>query len=581
MYTKYIINLFDVALAPLLINTNLQFIPKLEHPRNILNGDLACSIALQLARPLQKNSKELARIIVDAILAQPEHKRFIKSINIVDPGFINLNLHEFIKQEVVKIICSKREKYGVNNVGHGKKVLLEFISANPTGPLHVGHARQGVLGATLSALLATQGYQVTCEFYYNDTGKQINTLAASVQARAKGFKPGDLKWPQPAYHGDYIIDIAQDFLNKKTILNRDGKLITANGNIEDIDSIRLFSVNYLRKEQDLDLLDFGIKFDDYYRESSLYETGKVCNIVRALILSGKTYEQDNALWFRTTDYGDDKDRVIRKSDGTYTYFVPDIAYHLTKWQRGFNRAINIQGSDHYGTVTRVRAGLQAINLGIPKDYPEYILHKMVTIIKHSKEIKISKRAGSYVTLSDLIKWVSNLQEISKANNGYNQKINLTRGKDAIRFFLISRKSDSEFIFNIDVALARSDVNPVYYIQYAHARICSVLNNWGGDEITLSQVHDLSPLITRCESHLLMKLADYPNMLVNALNEFEMHYIASYLQDLAKIFHNYYNTERILIDNNRIKMARLALISATRQVLCNGLTLIGVSSPIKM
>ncbi|EJL83467.1 arginyl-tRNA synthetase [Herbaspirillum sp. CF444] len=567
-----ITELFQAALAPLIAGTDLTPTVTLERPRDPSHGDIACNLAMQLAKPLKKNPRELAQALVDGVLSQPGREELISSADIAGPGFINLRVADAAKQAVVKTILAEGAEYGKSKAGAGKKVLVEFVSANPTGPLHVGHGRQGALGDAMSALLQSQGYDVLREFYYNDAGVQIATLATSVQARAKGFKPGDAEWPESAYNGDYIADIADDFKAKKTVSASDGEPATASGDVEDIESIRRFAVAYLRREQDLDLQAFGVKFDNYYLESSLYTEGKVTAAVEALIKAGKTYELDGALWLRTTDYGDDKDRVMKKTDGTYTYFVPDVAYHITKWQRGYGKVINVQGSDHHGTIARVRAGLQAANVGIPQGYPDYVLHKMVTVMKNGEEVKISKRAGSYVTLRDLIEWSNG----SEAEAG-----DLTRGRDAVRFFLISRKADSEFVFDVDVALTRNDENPVYYVQYAHARICSVLAQWAGDESTLDQVSDLSPLTAPREVSLLAKLAEYPEALAHALQELGPHQVAFYLRDLAGELHSYYNAERVLVDDVPTKMARLALMSATRQVLRNGLALIGVSAPSRM
>jgi len=559
-------------MAPLIEGSGLTPTITLERPRDPSHGDIACNLAMQLAKPLKKNPRELAQALVDGLLSQPGREELISSADIAGPGFINLRVADAAKQAVVKAVLAEGAQYGKSQAGAGKKVLVEFVSANPTGPLHVGHGRQGALGDAMSALLQSQGYDVTREFYYNDAGVQIATLATSVQARAKGFKPGDAGWPESAYNGDYIADIAEDFKAKKTVSASDGEPATASGDVDDIESIRRFAVAYLRREQDLDLQAFGVRFDNYYLESSLYTEGKVAAAVDALIQAGKTYELDGALWLKTTDYGDDKDRVMKKGDGTYTYFVPDVAYHITKWQRGFGKVINIQGSDHHGTIARVRAGLQAANVGIPQGYPDYVLHKMVTVMKNGEEVKISKRAGSYVTLRDLIEW-SNGTEAEAGD--------LTRGRDAVRFFLISRKADSEFVFDVDVALTRNDENPVYYVQYAHARICSVLGQWGGDEATLDQVQDLSPLTAPREVSLLAKLAEYPEALAHALQELGPHQVAFYLRDLAGELHSYYNAERVLVDDVPTKMARLALMSATRQVLRNGLALIGVSAPTRM
>ena len=562
-----LLKLFQNAVEPLLAGSELKPTIALERPRDPSHGDAACNIAMQIAKPLRKNPRELAQSIVAAVEAQAHP--LIASVEIAGPGFINIRLAASAKQAVVKTILQQTADFGKSQRGAGEKVVVEFVSANPTGPLHVGHGRQGALGDELSALLDAQGYDVSREFYYNDAGVQIQNLALSVQARAKGFAPGDAGWPESAYNGDYIADIAKDFLAKQTVSAGDCAPVTASGDVDDIESIRQFSVTYLRREQDADLLAFGVKFNNYYLETSLYKENKVETTVAALKAAGKTYEQDGALWLRTTEYGDDKDRVMKKSDGTYTYFVPDVAYHVTKWERGYRKAINIMGSDHHGTTARVRGGLQALNVGIPQGYPDYILHKMVTVMKDGAEVKISKRAGSYVTVRDLIEW---------SGGGDEQ-----RGRDAVRFFLISRKADTEFVFDVDVALARSDENPVYYVQYAHARICSVLAQYATDEAAFAPLVnvDLSPLTAPREASLLTKLAEYPEALEKALDELGPHQVAFYLRDLAGELHSYYNAERVLVDDEATKLARLALMLATRQVLRNGLALIGVSAPNKM
>ncbi|MBR7780520.1 arginine--tRNA ligase [Undibacterium luofuense] len=562
-----ILQLLQAAVAPLLAGTELQPVIALERPRDPAHGDAACNIAMQIAKPLRKNPREVAQQIADSILAQ-QHP-MIAAVEIAGPGFINLRISTAAKQAVAQIILRQGSNYGRSQRGAGKKVVVEFVSANPTGPLHVGHGRQAALGDALSALLDAQGFAVSREFYYNDAGVQIGNLALSVQARAKGFKPGEAGWPESAYNGDYIAEIAEDFLAKKTTAASDGLPVTASGDVNDIDSIRAFAVAYLRREQDTDLQAFGVKFDTYYLESSLYTDGKVEGAVNALIAAGKTYEQDGALWLRTTEYKDDKDRVMRKTDGTYTYFVPDVAYHVTKWERGYQQAINIQGSDHHGTIARVRAGLQALNVGIPQGYPDYVLHKMVTVMKNGEEVKISKRAGSYVTVRDLIEW---------SGNG-----DIVKGRDAVRFFLISRKADTEFVFDVDVALAQTDENPVYYVQYAHARISRVLSQFSSDDAELAKLADtdLSLLTAPREASLLAKLAEYPEMLEKALDELGPHQVAFYLRDLAGELHSYYNAERVLVDDEALKRARLALYLATRQVIRNGLSLIGVSAPEQM
>jgi arginyl-tRNA synthetase len=561
-----IIALFNAALAPILDGSGVNANVVLERPRDASHGDVACNIAMQLAKQLKMNPRELATRLVAALLDNPAGKHIVAAAEIAGPGFINLRVTDAAKQAVVKSVLAQGAQFGNSDAGTGKQVIIEFVSANPTGPLHVGHGRQAALGDALSSLFGSQGYKVTREFYYNDAGVQIQTLATSVQARARGFKPGDAEWPESAYNGDYIQDIADDFLAKKTVSASDGAPAAASGNVDDLESIRAFAVTYLRNEQDIDLQAFGVKFDNYYLESSLYKDGKVNAAVESLVKAGVTYEQEGALWLKTTDYGDDKDRVMRKSDGTYTYFVPDVAYHIVKFQRGYDQAINIQGSDHHGTIARVRAGLQAVNLGIPQGYPDYVLHKMVTVMKDGAEVKISKRAGSYVTVRDLIEW---------SGGG-----DITKGRDAVRFFLISRKADTEFVFDVDVALKTSDENPVYYVQYAHARICRMLELWNGDEASLANV-DLSPLTAPSEATLLAALSAYPEALARAQAELGPHQVAFYLRDLAAALHSFYFAEKVLVDDEATKLARLALMVATRQVLRNGLALIGVSAPNKM
>ncbi|TXI72956.1 MAG: arginine--tRNA ligase [Limnohabitans sp.] len=535
-----------------------------ESPKVAAHGDLACTAAMQLAKGLKQNPRQLGEALREALLATPAFGRWVDAIELAGPGFINIRLKDAAKQAVVAEVLQAGATFG-QRPASGQRVLVEFVSANPTGPLHVGHGRQAALGDAICNLLATQGQDVYREFYYNDAGVQISTLATSTQLRAKGFKPGDAEWPSgenaAAYNGDYIQDIANDFLAKKTV-KADDRTFTASGDVNDLDGMRQFAVAYLRHEQDLDLQAFEVKFDNYYLESSLYTDGHVDATVQRLIANGKTYEQDGALWLRSTDYGDDKDRVMRKSDGSYTYFVPDVAYHIQKFKRGFTRVVNIQGTDHHGTIARVRAGLQAADVGIPQGYPDYVLHTMVRVMRGGEEVKISKRAGSYVTLRDLIEWTS---------------------KDAVRFFLLSRKPDTEYVFDIDLALAQNNDNPVYYVQYAHARICSVLATFkeqGGDVAQLARA-DLSPLSGPQAQALMLKLAQYPGMLTAAAQDFAPHDVTFYLRELASLYHSYYDAERILVDDETIRKARLALVAATAQVLHNGLQVLGVSAPTKM
>ena len=536
-----------------------------ESPKVAAHGDLATTAAMQLAKPLKRNPRQLAEELCAALLADAAYVRWVDAVEIAGPGFINIRLKPEAKQEIVREVLGQGLKFG-EQTSNGQRLLVEFVSANPTGPLHVGHGRQAALGDAICNLFQTQGWDVYREFYYNDAGVQIATLATSTQLRAQGFKPGDTCWPtdpdNPAskafYNGEYIADIAADFLAGKTV-ESDDRSYTASGDVNDLDGMRKFAVAYLRHEQDLDLKAFAVKFDNYYLESSLYTSGRVDATVKRLQEAGKTYEKDGALWLKSTDYGDDKDRVMRKQDGTFTYFVPDVAYHIAKWERGFTKVVNIQGTDHHGTIARVRAGLQAANVGIPQGYPDYVLHTMVRVVKGGEEVKISKRAGSYVTLRDLIEWTS---------------------KDAVRFFLLSRKPDTEYTFDVDLAVAKNNDNPVYYVQYAHARICSVLAAWGGDRTMLGAV-DLSNLTSQQAQALMLLLAKYPEMLSAAAMGFAPHDVTFYLRELAACYHSYYDAERILVDDEVVKLARLALVAATAQVLHNGLTVLGVSAPQKM
>jgi arginyl-tRNA synthetase len=513
----------------------------LERPKQAEHGDFSSNVALQLAKALKTNPRQLA-----AALAARISSDSLDKVEVAGPGFINFRLKAGTKAGVIRRILADGAAYGCVGRGSRDKVQVEFVSANPTGPLHVGHGRQAALGDAIAALLESQGHAVTREFYYNDAGAQIDKLALSVQARGRGLRPGDAGWPEEGYAGEYIEDIARDFVSS-------GK------NLSELEAVRQFAVAYLRAEQDADLQAFGVKFDVYYLESSLYAEGRVDQVVKTWTAKGRTYEKDGALWLRTTDYGDDKDRVVRKSDGGYTYFVPDVAYHVTKWQRGFRQVTNVQGTDHHSAVTRVRAGLQALEAGIPPGYPDYVLHSLVKVVRGGAEVKISKRAGSYVTVRDLIDWV---------------------GRDAVRFFLVSRKADSEFVFDIDLALQKTEENPVYYVQYAHARVCSVFAQWGGDAAAL-QSANLALLRGERETGLAGKLAELPELLATAARELAPHAVAFYLRELAGDFHSYYNAERILVEDEAVRAARLALCAAVRQTLASGLSLLGVSAPEKM
>jgi arginyl-tRNA synthetase len=525
-----------------------------ERPKQASHGDYACNLAMQLAKPMRKSPRDIA----NALIAALPKSDVVEKVEIAGAGFINVFITKVAKQEVVRGVLQAASNYGRINAGAGKKVGVEFVSANPTGPLHVGHGRGAAVGDCLCSVLDAAGWNVTREFYYNDAGVQIDNLTLSVQLRCKGVTPDDSSWPESGYRGDYIADVARAYLAKETIVSSDQN-ITGKGDVNDAEAIRHFAVAYLRREQDLDLRAFGVEFDVFSLESALYSEGKVEATVKKLVASGHTYEQDAALWLRTTDFGDDKDRVMRKSDGGYTYFVPDVAYHLEKWKRGFVRVINEQGSDHHSTITRVRAGLQALDEGIPTGWPDYVLHQMVTVLKNGEEVKISKRAGSYVTLRDLIDEV---------------------GCDATRYFLAARHPDSQLVFDIDLAKSQSNDNPVYYIQYAHARISTVLAQWGGERAALLRA-DVSILDSEYETALLQRMIDFPQVIETAAEDLAPHLVAFYLKELAADFHSYYNASRFLVEDEKIKLARLALIAAVAQTIKNGLALLGVSAPDKM
>lgn len=568
----------------------------LQRPNISAHGDLSCTVALQLAKQLGRPARAIAEEISARLRADIDAAEWIAAVEVAGPGFINLRLTESSRRQVIGEILRRGAAFGDCDTGAGKSVLLEFVSANPTGPLHLGHARQAALGDALANVLTACGWTVSREFYYNDAGVQIEQLATSVQARAWALQGREVDPATIGYQGEYIVEIAREFLAKATVRSRDGSEVAAGGDPDDRHDVRGFAVAYLRNQQDLDLEAIGVRFDHFYLESSLYEDGRVEAAVRDFVASGLSFEADGALWLRTTQaldgdeagdgadlrddslrdeylrdkyLRDDKDRVVRKSDGTYTYFVPDVAYHFVKFERGYTRAINIQGSDHHGTVARVRAGLQILarvrEQSIPLGYPEYLLHKMVRVLRGGEEVKMSKRAGTYVALRDLLDWV---------------------GRDATRYFLVSRKCDSEFSFDVDLALSHSEDNPVYYVQYAHARICSVLalaaDQTGSllDEAGAREC-DLTPLSAPKERALMARLAEFPDVVREAGETLAPHLIAFYCKDVAADLHGFYNSERILVEEADLRTARLALLLATRQVLRNGLRLIGVHAPERM
>jgi len=529
----------------------------IEIPADPVHGDFATNIAMQLAKTEKKAPRAVAVILTDQL---SKTAGIFDRIDIAGPGFINLTLKPSFWQERLPEAVSEGVSFGKSASGQGRKVQVEFVSANPTGPLHIGHGRGAAIGDTLCRLLESAGWAVTREFYYNDAGQQIANLALSVQARCLGVEPGDPAWPTDGYQGDYIKELAKAFIAGESVASGDCA-VTAIADAANLDDIRKFAVAYLRREQDSDLQAFDVLFDNYFLESSLYSGGLVEQTVDRIIASGHTYEQDGALWLKTTEFGDDKDRVMRKSDGGYTYFVPDVAYHLNKWERGFVRVINEQGADHHSTITRVRAGLQALDAGIPVGWPDYLLHQMVTVMRGGEEVKISKRAGSYVTLRDLIDEV---------------------GRDATRYFFLMRRPDSQLVFDIDLAKQQSTDNPVYYVQYAHARICRILESAIESHLTPeSGVESIALLSTVEELDIIKKVSAYPETLESAAANLEPHRITSYLHDMASLLHSFYAKHRVLGEDVNLTAARLYLLLAVRQTIRNGLAILGVSAPEKM
>ena len=530
----------------------------IERPKDRTHGDFSANAAMLLAKAAKTNPRALAQALVEALPPDPA----IASVDIAGPGFINFRLAPSAWQAMLREIATQGADYGRNASGKGHTAGVEYVSANPTGPLHVGHGRAAVIGDCIARVMAANGWNVKREFYYNDAGVQIENLARSTQARAKGLKPGDADWPEDAYNGDYIAEVANAYLRGESV-DIEGHVVAGKNDPDDLDAIRKFAVAYLRREQNGDLEAFGVGFDVYFLESSLYANGQVEDTVRELIAHGHTYEEGGALWLRTTDFGDDKDRVMRKSDGSYTYFLPDVAYHRSKWQRGYERAVTELGADHHGSLMRVKAGLQALDCGIPAGYPDYVLHQMVTVMRGGEEVKLSKRAGSYLTLRDLID---------------------EAGRDATRWFLIARKPDSQLTFDIDLARSQSNDNPVYYVQYAHARVCSLLRQAGEKGFAYDAANGAASLQLLDDApaqDLMRELSRYPEVVEAAGTTLEPHLVAQYLRELANAFHGWYHASPVLVDDAGLRDARLALALATRQVLANGLDLLGVSAPEKM
>ncbi len=530
----------------------------IERPKDRAHGDFSSNAALLLARPARSNPRALAQALVEALPRNDD----IAAVEIAGPGFLNFRLSPAAWQRQLRQVHAQGAAYGRNASGSGRVAGVEYVSANPTGPLHVGHGRAAVIGDCIARVLEANGWDVKREFYYNDAGVQINNLAVSTRARAIGLKPGDADWPADAYNGDYIADVAAAYLRGDSI-EIEGHVVTGKDDPDDLDAIRAFAVAYLRREQNADLEAFGVSFDVYFLESSLYTDGKVEQTVQRLVERGHAYEEGGALWLRTTAFGDDKDRVMRKSDGSYTYFVPDVAYHLSKWERGYERAITELGADHHGSLARVRAGLQALDTGIPQGWPEYVLHQMVTVMRGGEEVKLSKRAGSYLTLRDLID---------------------EAGRDATRWFLVARKPDSQLTFDIDLARSQSLDNPVYYVQLSHARICGLLRQLEERGLAFSLDNGLAQPLDLADAplrDLLIDLSRWPDVVAAAGEQLEPHLIAAYLHELAQGFQTYYNDHQFLVDDADVRDARLALALAVRQVLGNGLGLLGVHAPERM
>lgn len=564
----------------------------LERPRQADHGDWSVTLAMRLAKPLRLQPRQIGQSLLEALQRADASTGLIDRAELAGPGFINLHLTTLARTTVLEQILASGHQFGRRPSGSAPAVLLEFVSANPTGPLHVGHGRQAALGDVLAEVLTSQGFTVTREFYYNDAGAQIDNLARSVQARALGITPESPEFPADGYRGHYIAELAEAFLARATLKARDGEPVTASGDPDDLEEVRRFAVAALRHEQDLDLQAFGLKFDVFSLESALYQDGHVASVVSRLVESGHAYEAEGALWLRTTDYGDDKDRVMRKADGGTTYFVPDLAYHEQKWKRGFTQAINIQGSDHHGTIARVRAGLQALNIGIPQGYPDYILHKMVTVMKGGQEVKLSKRAGSYVTLRDLILWSGGADPEAERASLDQPGVDLARGRDAVRFFLVSRKADTEFVFDLDLALAQSDENPVFYVQYAHARLASIFRQLGCEDLAgrVQQLQALSPtqreerrrlLVEPQAAALCARLEAYPDLLAQAAQDRAPHLLAFYLRDLAADIHSFYNALRVGVEEAPLREARLWLATMAQITLQAGLGIMGLQAPEQM
>ncbi len=531
---------------------------QLERPRDASHGDVMTNVALTLARRLRRAPLDIAAEIASRLDLEAAG---VEAVDVAGPGFLNFRLSAGTVASVVDDILGADLEYGRNDSGRGEVVMVEFVSANPTGPLHLGHGRQAALGDSVAALLEWTGWRVHREFYYNDSGRQMELLAESVRARYRQHLGRDDAVPEDGYQGEYVLDVAERLVAEV------GDRYLEDDSQEALEAVRHFAVAMLRAEQDRDLDEFRVHFDHHFLESSLYEEGYVDSTIEALRDTGLVYEKDGATWLKTSDFGDQKDRVMVRANGLPTYFLPDVAYHMDKWRRGFKRVINVQGSDHHGTVDRVRSGLQA--LGLPTGYPEYVLHQMVRVERDGQEVKLSKRAGTGMTLRELYEQV---------------------GVDVTRYFFQMRKPDAHLLFDLDVALDHSDKNPVYKIQYAHARMCSI---FAKAELELEEVvagsADLSLLTHDFERELVKKLGEFPSAITRAAQQASPSVVCEYLEQTAGAANSWYHAGNptrdpelaVLVDDPSLRRARLALARAVQMVLRNGLTLLGIEAPRRM
>ena len=547
----------------------------LERPKSLQHGDYASSLAMQLAKPMKRNPREIAQALVAALPASP----FLHKAEVAGAGFVNLHLKPAAKQRIVRDALENQRAFGRVNLGHGRKVQVEFVSANPTGPLHVGHGRGAAYGASLSSLLEAAGFSVAREYYVNDAGRQMDILALSVWMRYLEIAGTLLSFPPNAYQGDYVRDMARQLhgaqhtryvypaevvlhgvpsLDAAPEAHLDGLIANAKRLLgAEYAGLHEFVLTEQLADCRSDLLEFGVTFDSWFSEKSLFDSGLVERIIEKLEKSGHLFVKEGAKWFRSTDFGDEKDRVVQRENGQYTYFASDIAYHLNKYERGFDRVINVWGADHHGYIARVKGALEA--LGLDPDKLTIALVQFAVLYRDGKKASMSTRAGEFVTLRELRNEV---------------------GNDAARFFYVLRKSDQHLDFDLDLAKSQSNDNPVYYIQYAHARVCSVMEQWGGNPAELVNA-DLTPLVEAQELQILQKLMDYTEQIEGAARELAPHLLAFYLKDLAGDFHSYYNSTRVLVEDDRTKLARLALAASVRQVLRNGLEILGVGAPDRM